>query len=339
MTTTHPTAPAARVPLNTLAIGFGLAGLASLWSVAETSLGAPAAIADALWIVAGVAWVWLLVAHALRGRRSADRLVDQLRHPVQGPVAALAPVVGMLLGARLHLVAPAAGTVLVLASIAVSAGFAGWILAQWTRGGLDLDAVHGGYLLPTVASGLVAAVAAARIGLTALAIGAFAVGLVFWVVLFAVILARLAARTPLPAPLVPTLAILVAPPAVAGAAWIAITGEVQGPAHDAFLALTVVLVLMQFALAPRFARLPFSLGFWSFTFPYAAAAGYLATEAAVTGAVVGVVAAWVLVAVGTAVILAIAARSLVPVVRGQGTAPIAPAPPGAVPAGAAPAAR
>ncbi|WP_348787662.1 transporter [Leifsonia sp. NPDC080035] len=303
--------PAQRIPLNTLAIAFGLAGLATIWTVAGRLLGVPAGVGQALWVVVAVAWIWLIVAHLRRGARSAESLAQQLRHPAQGPIAALVPVVGMLLGADLYPFLPVVGEAVVVVSIVAAALFAGWILAFWHRGSLPPEAFHGGYLLPTVAAGLVAATTSYRVGLPALAIGAFAVGIFFWVVISTVLLARLAFFAPLPDALTPTCAILLAPPAVAGTAWFTINGERADTISLALLGLLVLMVLQQVALLPRYRRLSFTLGFWSFTFPLAAAGGYGVEWASVAAFPGWQPVAWLLVAVVTVVILAVAARSLV----------------------------
>ncbi|WP_188509281.1 transporter [Conyzicola nivalis] len=265
---------ATRIPLNTLAISFGTAGLASMWTSAGKALGLPDWPADTAWVIAAVVWVWLIVAHTVRGRASADTLVGQLQHPAQGPIAAIVPVVGMMLGAHLFLYWPVGGMVVALTSMAVTALYAGWLLAYWVTGTIEIDSVHGAFFLPTVAGTLIAAAVAADLGFASLAMGAFAVGVFFWGVIFALILARLIFRPALPAPLIPTLAILVAPPAVAGNAWFAIVGHSMDAVQDAFAASAVLLGLMQLALLPTYMRLKFSLGFWSFTFPAAALVGY-----------------------------------------------------------------
>jgi tellurite resistance protein len=300
-----------RIPLNTLAVAFGLAGLANAWSAAVRLLGVPAIVAEAFWLIAAIAWVWLIVAHLVRGLRSADSLAAQLRHPAQGPIAALVPVVGMLLGAHLHSSAPVAGTVLVVVSIAVAALFAGWVLGFWVGGHLKPESIHPGYLLPTVAAGLVAAAAAAAVDLPALAIGAFAVGIFFWLAIFPLLLARLAFLPALPDPLMPTLAILVAPPAVAGSAWFAMMGQRDDAVSTSLLALTVVMLLLQLALVPRYLRLKFSLGFWSFTFPFAATAVYSIEWLSVAGFAGWQPVAVLVLVVITALIGGIGVRSLV----------------------------
>ncbi len=267
------TPPTTRIPLNTLAIAFGLAGLADAWNAGSLALDLPSGVGDVFWGIAAIAWLWLLVAHARRGSRAVGTLASQLRHPLQGPVAALAPVVGMLLGADLYRFFPLAGQILVIVFMAVTALFAGWLVSIWLGGSLDLESLHGGYLLPTVAGGFIAATAAAEVGLATLAVGAFAVGTFFWVVMFTLITARLMFRPALPAPLAPTLAILVAPPAVAGTAWFLIA-PTPGPVDYALAGMTVLMLVVQVALVPRYRKLPFTLGFWSFTFPFAAVAGY-----------------------------------------------------------------
>jgi tellurite resistance protein len=301
----------ARIPLNTFAIGFGLVGLAEVWSAAGATLALPTLLVQAFWAIAAVGWLWLIVAHLVRGARSPDTLRSQLRNPTQAPMATLVPTTAMLLAADLRDFVPLAGLILFIVAVVAAALFAGWLIATWLQGGLALESVHGGYLLPTVAAGLVGADAAAHVGLLLLGWALFGVGVFFWAVLTVIVILRLALRPSLPDPLVPTMAILVAPPAVGGIAWFALDGLHAGPVAAMLAGLGVLLLLVQLALIPKYRKLTFSLGFWSFTFS--------------TAAVVAVTVLWVriadfpgckpvtvvlLVAV-TAFIAAIAARSLV----------------------------
>jgi tellurite resistance protein len=299
-----------RIPLTTLAFGFGSAGLAGSWSLASEHLGVPIEIPVVLWLAAGVVWAWVIVAHVVRGSRSNERLIDQLRHPVQGPVAALFPSAGLLISAQIYSFAPALGYVLIIVFVAMVAVFAGWLLAQWGGGGLKLESVHGGYFLPVVAATLISGTASARIGLTGLAIGAFAVGIFFWLVITILLFARLAVHGALPTPLVPTLAIFVAPPAVAGSAWFTINGFTVDPVSYALAGLTVLLLLMQAGLVTRYRELSFNLGFWSFTFPFAAVGSYGVEWVSAVAFPGWQSWAWVFVAGVSVLIGSIAARSL-----------------------------
>jgi tellurite resistance protein len=147
----------------------------------------------------------------------------------------------------------------------------GWLTGQWITGDLDQDKTHPGYLVPTVAGGLVGAYAAAEVGLHRLAEASFGIGVVCWLLLGSIVLNRLLFRRWLPDPLVPTLAIEVAPPALAGLAYFALDGRVASFPACALGGYAVVMALVQLRLVPRYTRLKFSPGFWAFTFSYAAA--------------------------------------------------------------------
>ncbi|MBS1674025.1 MAG: transporter [Actinobacteria bacterium] len=309
-----------RIPLNTFAIGFGLAGLAETWSVLGADLGWPWLYGQVLWIVAGIAWIWLIVAHTARGLRTDRRLVDQLRHPAQGPIAALVPVTGMLLGADLYDVLPAAGLVLVVLSTIASLVFGGWMIATWFEGRLELAAVHGGYLLPTVAAGLVGADTCMHVGLAAAAWLMLGIGVFFWAVMTTLLVLRLTVSPVLPDPLVPTMMILLAPPVVGGIAWFALAGHEASPVALSIAGLTILTVIMQITLIGRYRRLRFSLGFWSFTFPIAAFGVYTTMWLALLRFPGWQGVATVLAALISLFILAIAVRSLALIPRSRSAA-------------------
>jgi tellurite resistance protein len=121
---------------------------------------------------------------------------------------------------------------------------------------------------------------------------------------------RLALRPAMPAPLVPTLAIMIAPPAVASAAWLTISGGRPDHVFGGLTAMTAFMVLIQVMLLPRYRTRPFSLGFWSFTFPAASVAAlaitwlHLLQPFAWQAITIGVLAAV------TALVVAIATKSI-----------------------------
>lgn len=265
--------PTDRIPLNTLAIPFGLSGLAEVWTYASEAAGLPMWISAVLWIIAAVSWVWLIVAHIARGARVQKSLSEQLRHPAQGPIAALVPVVAMLLGIAVAAYSPLVSQTIIGIAMTATTLYAGWFFGRIFTGGIPVDAVHGGYFLPTVAGGYIASYAAAVSGWTSLAMGWFGFGTLGWVITLTLLTARLALRPQLPDALRPTLAIIIAPPAVGGLALFAIDPTI-GPLQQ-FLAVTLVIMLLtQIMLLPQYVKTTFTLGFWSFTFPWAAAASY-----------------------------------------------------------------
>lgn len=322
-----------RLPLGTWAIAFGLAGLAEVWAAATDSLDLPAGVAPGLWVLAAGAWLVLALRHGVRGHRSGLPVAGQLTDPVQGPLAALVPVTAMLLGAELHAAAPLPGTIVVVAAIAVEVVFVGWLVGWWLSGHVRAEAVHGGYLIPSVAGGLVAADTSAAVGLPVLGWACFGVGMLFGAVLLTVVGARLALRPSLPAGLVPSMSIVMAPPAVAGIAWLQLTDGRTSPFLDALAGCTAVLVLVQVGLLRTYLRTPHTLGAWSFTFPTAAVCTFAIEYAGSTPAGAGSQAATavtvVALAVSTGVVALVALRSLQ--ARRQALLPLLTSHPGSTP--------
>jgi tellurite resistance protein len=144
----------------------------------------------------------------------------------------------------------------------------------------------------------------------------FGLGITSFVLLGSIISQRLYVMPSLPPPLLPTMAIELAPPVVAGNAWFAINGgRVDTPA--AILAgLALLMLLVQFRLIPMYRRATFGPGFWAFSFPFAAAVTYgvdwLAAEHVRGGAALGYALAGLL----TAGFALLAARTFTGLVQG-----------------------
>jgi tellurite resistance protein len=131
------------------------------------------------------------------------------------------------------------------------------------------------------------------------------------------ILNRLFTGLALPSALVPTMAIELGIPAVAGPAYFAVAGRTVTFMACALGGYAVLMALVQLRLIPVYLRLSFTPGFWSFSFAYAAAVSdalvWLAIEKppAATGFAIAVI------AVITAFVAWIAFRTVILAVRGQ----------------------
>ena len=304
-----------RVPPNLFGVPLGLAGLATAWHAAGTKLGTPAAVPDAIYILAAIVLLALACLYAAQGPR---RALADLRDPVQAPFLAVPTITAMMLGAALASVSFAAGRVLVVIFLAVTIAIAAWLGGQWIAGDLEQASVHPGYYLPSVAGGFVGAITLSQVRLHGLAEAAFGVGLVSWVVLGSVVLGRLITANRLPAALQPVTAIELAPPALAGVAWFALAAG-RGTSVIAYAVggYLVLMALVQVRLIAVYRKLRFAPGFWAFTFSYAIAITCALEWIARTnppGATGYAIAA---IAAITLFIGAIAARTVTAIVHGQ----------------------
>lgn len=259
----------ARVPPVVFGIPFGLSGLGTAWDAARPLLSVSAAAPQAVYLLATLVWLVLVVAYVAQGRR---QVLADLRDPVLAPFVPLAVIMPMIPASALAAVAYPAGRVLVIVFLAMAVALGGWLVGQWIADSMSRDAYHPGYYLPTVAAGLVGTHAAAAVHLQGVAMASFGLGIISWLLLGPTVLSRLFFAPELPRPLIPTLAIEMTPPSLAGIAYFALTGHTIDFLAYVLGGYAALMALVQLRLIPRYRGLRFSPGFWAFTFPYASAA-------------------------------------------------------------------
>ena len=300
---------------NLFAVALGVAGLAQAWSAATQLAGASDWPGNVLWIVAAVTWLITLAAY-LANVAAQRRWKTELSDPTMGPFTALIVIVPMLLGARLAEQARGAGEIVFGCSAILMVLAGAWITGDWIADDGQIRRWHPGYFLPTAAGGLLAGGASASLGFTTLSHVLFGLGLTSFVVLASIISLRLYAVPSLPPPLLPTIAIELAPPVVAGNSWFAINGGKVDTAAAVLAGLSLLMLLVQFRLIPLYRRATFGPGFWAFLFPFAAAVTYgvhwLAAEHVRSGAALG----YTIVGVLTAGFALLAARTITGLIDG-----------------------
>lgn len=299
------------LPLNLFAIPLGLSGLGGAWTAAEEQLAAPRWPVEVLFALAVIAWVGFTALYLVRGIRHSGSFAIDLRHPISGPFAAYIPVVGILIAAHYGAWLTAAAPWLVGILVGALAIVAAQLISHWISGGLPPDALHPGYFLPVVAGSFISSIGLSSVGARPAALAAFGIGIFFWLVVGTIVTGRLITGTRYPLPLVPTMAVLLAPPATGGVAWFLLSGGLPNPIQDAFAGVLLIMLLVQFMLIPQYVKVPFSMSYWAFTFPVAATGNYIVRWMGVLGFPGWQVFTWVALALTSAVIVAISLRSIV----------------------------
>jgi tellurite resistance protein len=176
----------------------------------------------------------------------------------------------MLFGGALAGHADRAGHAVFLVGLVLTVALGGWLTAQWILTPVTLDRFHPGYFLPTAAGGLLAAASSAALGYAQLARVMLGFGLISWMVLGSILLMRLFTQPPLPTPLLPTMAIEIAPPVVAGNALFALGGGAASTPALLLAGYAGLMAMVQLRLIPLYRTVPFGIGYGAFAFSYAA---------------------------------------------------------------------
>jgi tellurite resistance protein len=303
----------ARIPPNFFGMALGLSGLAAMWLDASDQFGAPAAVGDGLALIAAGVWVLVTAAYV---RQGPAQIVADMRDPAVGPFLAAAPISGFLLAETLAAHDAVAGRVVVVVFLVAGLLLGGWLTGQWMTGGLVEETFGPAFFLPGLGMGFVGSEAAATVGLHSMAEAFFGIGAVAWVLMSSVVFNRMFFRARLPPPLLPTMAIELAPPAVAGSAYFALH-PAPDPVAVGLAGYAALMVVAQLRLLVLYRQLSFTPGFWSFTFPCAAMATLGLRWLSVESPVGKSIYAGVLIAAVTALIAAIGARTLLALARRQ----------------------
>jgi tellurite resistance protein len=193
-----------------------------------------------------------------------------------------------------------------------------YVLSAWIgRPTFGMQHVTPAWFIPVV--GMVAVpLAGTTFGASEVSWFFFSVGLVFWVALLPMVLTRLFIHDqPVPGQLLPTLAVLMAPPAVAFLAYLRLNGGELDTMARVLYYTAVFFGLLFAAQVGRLRRLPFFLSWWAYAFPLAGLSVATTVMAREVGGRFLTSAAWLLLALVTALVTLLTVRTVAAIARGR----------------------
>ena len=269
------------IPAPLFGAALGLTGLSLAWQRAE-GMGFLSAngVSGVLLILAGMVSLLIFSGYGLKLARMPNAVRADMLNPARVTSLGAAPMTLMLLPAGMlpYLSPQTGGLGLVwLVGALAHLGLATWLVARWMRVRPKLSDVTPAWFVPLVGMA-VAASAGGDLGYGALATGITLAGAIAWIALLPFVMWRLVAGPALPDALVPTVFVLVAPPALVALG----LGSLADPTSDTamlaaafFYVSCVFLVPVTAVIARRvmdITALGFTHGWWSATFPLAALA-------------------------------------------------------------------
>ncbi|WP_181849620.1 hypothetical protein [Streptomyces parvulus] len=297
--------------IDLLSISLATAGLGGAWRAAAGSYPGALPVSDGLYALSGLIWLLLVWQYLRHGGAGWTNLRHDIRQPDQGFTLSYVPVIGMLITGHFSRfgMEPARWLYALFAILAVL--IAARVLAHWVTDGLDSTALHPGYLLPLSSAPLIASVTASVLELPAIADAAFAIGMLYSLIIGTIVLGRLVTQGRLPERARPTLTILTIPPAVGGIAWlVSHQGVVDAVAYGFTGVLFFTVVVIAFLL-PELRQTRFHLGMWIFIFPVAATTNFTIRLVAGLDTWIAPALTWGLLTVATAAFVWLAGATLV----------------------------
>ena len=258
------------LPISFFALVMGLTGLTLVWQRYANLYDLPIGIVGhVLLMLSALAFISIASAYTLKYWRHPDRVRQEFAHPIKLSFFPAITISLILLGTATVKLAPELSLLLWVSGAIGQLLFTLSILSAWLyQDKFQIQHSNPAWFIPVVGNILVPIAGVQHVS-PEISWFYFSIGLIFWLVLQTIIFYRMVFHPPLPEKLIPTLFILIAPPAVGFSAYLSLTGTLDPFARILFYSGLFIFLLLLFQVQ-RFWRLKFYLSWCAYSFPLAA---------------------------------------------------------------------
>ena len=264
-----PAARLAQFPVSFFAMVMGLAGLAIAWEKAAAMLEVELSLVPWLIGLSVLLFGVLLAVYIAKLLVYPVGVLAEIRHPVRLNFMPTISISLLLLAVALLHSAPSVSLWFWALGALAQLLFTLYIVSVWMHHQhFQIQHMNPSWFIPAVGNALVP-IAGVPLGFVEVSWFFFSIGVLLWSVLMTIVFYRVLFHQSIDARLMPTLFILIAPPAVAFIAYLQLTNTLDVFAQALYF-VGLFLTVLLFSQARRFFRLDFYLSWWAYSFPLAA---------------------------------------------------------------------
>jgi len=257
-------------PIMMFAIVMGMSGLTITYQKAHLWLGFSAYIGTVLKVVTSLVFVVVTAIYIIKFFKYKSAVKNEFSHPIRinffAAISISLLMLAIIYNEQSLLVSQFLwypGTILHLFLTMHTISF-------WINHNQELDHSNPAWFIPVVGNVLVPIGGVGFVS-NEILMYFFSVGMFFWFVLFSIIFNRIIFHNQLAAKFMPTLFILIAPPAVGFIAYFKMFGQIDTFALFLFNIAVFFTLLISF-MYKNFLKIKFFISWWAFVFPVAAMA-------------------------------------------------------------------
>jgi len=269
MSDSHPPSRLQHFPVSWFAMIMGLGGLSLAWRKAEEVMSLPLTVSPWLLGLSTLLFLMLSGTYLVKVLKFRQAVAQEWAHPIKMNFVPTISIALILLSIGwLPLSAPYSKLLWVVGT-GLHLILTVYAMTQWMHHSkFEIVHLNPAWFIPVVGNILVP-IAGISHGPAEISWFFFSIGLLFWPVLLTIIFYRVIFHGSLPDRLLPTLFILIAPPAVGFISYVKLTGGLDMLAM-LFYYCGLFFTLLLFAQLAWFMRLKFYLSWWAYSFPLAA---------------------------------------------------------------------
>jgi len=294
----------------------GLSGLTLMYLRATNVLGYPKIIGEILAAITILVFALVSVAFLVKCLLHIDAVLEELRHQVKsvffGAIAVSFLLIATIMG---NLAIPGAAAIWWLGAV-LELFVTCYCLGFWINNDMQLQHATPAWMIPIVGNLIVPFGGVGIVPIPVLMFF-FSVGIFFWLILLPILVNRIIFHGPVAEPFLPTLFILIAPPAAGLIAYLNINGNHLDFFGNMLFNIALIFTLLIFSMYKIFLGKKFYISAWAYTFPLAAMTVATQVMYAHTQFVFYAYLAQGLIAVTTIIILWVFYQTIVRVFNGQ----------------------
>lgn len=259
----------AHFPISFFATVMGLSGLTLAWEKTQHIYALEIPISLVLTSITVIVFVLLSLTYISKLIYHRDEIQKELRHPVKLNFFPTISISLILLSIIFLSQQKTVSEYLWISGTSIHFLFTLYVVNSWLHHDhYEIHHLNPAWFIPAVGNVLVP-IAGVPLGYIDISWLFFSIGMVFWIILLTIIFNRILFHNPIPDRLLPTMFILIAPPAVGFIAYTKLTGGLDSFGRILYFTGLFFTVLL-FVQMKRFIKLKFFLSWWAYSFPVAA---------------------------------------------------------------------
>ncbi|OHE12386.1 MAG: C4-dicarboxylate ABC transporter [Sulfurimonas sp. RIFOXYD12_FULL_36_11] len=257
-------------PIMMYAVVMGFSGLTITYQKATIWLGFPSILGEVFMYLTTIIFIVVSIIYITKFSKYKIAVKNEFSHPIRINFFAAISISMLMLAIIYKENFPLLSAIFWYPATLLHFYLTMHTISFWINQNQQLDHSNPAWFIPIVGNVLVpvAGVGFADLGLL---LYFFSVGMFFWIILFSVILNRIIFHNQMAVKFMPTLFILIAPPAVGFIAYFKMFGVIDTFAVMLFNLALFFTILVAF-MYKNFIKIKFFISWWAFVFPVAAMA-------------------------------------------------------------------
>ena len=255
-------------PIMMFAIVMGLAGLTLVYKKVSEALFLPSIIYLVMMICTTIIFFIILYFYLLKIMKHKNEVKKEFSHPIRINFFAASSISILILSMVYKNTIDPIAQIFFIVGAGFPIFFTFYTIKFWINNNLEMQHSNPAWFIPIVGN-LIVPIAGKGFIDDSVLYFYFSIGIFFWIILFSIILNRIIFHNQFAPKFMPTLFILIAPPAIGFISYVKLTGNLDFFAQILFN-LGLFFTILVFVMYKNFINIKFFISWWAFTFTMAA---------------------------------------------------------------------